>query len=56
MGDGLLLMDLCDREAECRGKALPFTYPGIRNLERYGMDDALSSVQCDLITGWKSHP
>lgn len=43
-------------EFDCRGQALPFTYPGIRNLERYGFADLLSSVRCDFIAGWTSHP
>ncbi|KAH7389943.1 hypothetical protein BKA66DRAFT_526799 [Pyrenochaeta sp. MPI-SDFR-AT-0127] len=42
--------------SDCRGRALPFTFPGIRNLKRYGFDDALISVRCDFIAGWHSHP
>ncbi|CCT61156.1 hypothetical protein IAQ61_005026 [Plenodomus lingam] len=43
-------------EFDCRGQALPFTFPGIRNLERYGFSDLTSSVRCDFIAGWASHP
>ncbi|KAF1844408.1 uncharacterized protein K460DRAFT_163728 [Cucurbitaria berberidis CBS 394.84] len=43
-------------ETECRGKALPFTYPGIRNLTRYKFDNVLSSVRCDFIEGFNDHP
>ena len=43
-------------EANCEGEALPFTYPGIRSLGRYGFDDEVESVRCDFITGCKSHP
>ncbi|KAF2845212.1 hypothetical protein T440DRAFT_280413 [Plenodomus tracheiphilus IPT5] len=41
---------------DCHGQALPFTYPGIRKLERYRFADLLSSVRCDFITGWANHP
>mgnify|MGYP003624104770 CR=1 FL=1 len=44
------------RERNCRGDALPFTNPGIRELRRYGYEDVAESVRCDFITGWKSHP
>ncbi|KAF1914771.1 hypothetical protein BDU57DRAFT_519953 [Ampelomyces quisqualis] len=43
-------------EKGCRGKALPFTWPGIRRLGRYEYDDTTSSVRCDYITGYSSHP
>jgi hypothetical protein len=44
------------REHDCWGKALPFTYPGIKRLARYGYDDTVSSVRCDFITGFKKNP
>jgi len=40
---------------DCHGRALPFTFPGIRKLARYGFDKALSSVRCDFIAGWADH-
>ncbi|OAL44399.1 hypothetical protein IQ07DRAFT_578666 [Pyrenochaeta sp. DS3sAY3a] len=36
----------------CIGAALPFTYPGIRDLNDYGYDNAFSSARCDFIAGW----
>lgn len=41
-----------NRERGCKGKAVPFTNPGIADLGRYGFDDELSSVRCDFIWGW----
>jgi hypothetical protein len=43
------------RTKECRGLALPFTYPGLRELARYGFADVMESVRCDLIVGWDKH-
>jgi hypothetical protein len=51
---GILMKGI--RENNCWGKALPFTYPGIKRLARYGYDDQVSSVRCDFITGFKDHP
>ncbi|KAH6644774.1 hypothetical protein C7974DRAFT_27610 [Boeremia exigua] len=39
-------------EQGCRGKAIPFTNPGIGNFDKYQFDNELSSVRCDLIWGW----
>ncbi|KAF1829477.1 hypothetical protein BDW02DRAFT_561033 [Decorospora gaudefroyi] len=41
-------------EPDCHGTALPFTFPGIRALGRYGYDDTLSSVRCDLSPGGRT--
>ncbi|KAK1910236.1 hypothetical protein P3342_006509 [Pyrenophora teres f. teres] len=43
-------------EPDCHGEALPFTYPGIKMLSRYGYDDKLSSVRCDFIGPFLNHP
>ncbi|CAI6336311.1 unnamed protein product [Periconia digitata] len=36
---------------ECKGKAFPFTFPGVMNLTRYGYGDKASSYRCDLLGG-----
>ncbi|KAF2641909.1 hypothetical protein P280DRAFT_288047 [Massarina eburnea CBS 473.64] len=38
---------------ECNGKAFPFTYPGIRDLTRYGYSDVISSYRCDWLGGFE---
>lgn len=43
-------------ERGCYGKALPFTWPGIKRLARYAYDDTVSSVRCDYIVSFKDHP
>ncbi|KAH8728139.1 hypothetical protein GQ44DRAFT_610098 [Phaeosphaeriaceae sp. PMI808] len=43
------------RESDCHGKALPFTFPGVQKLQRYGFDGVVSSVRCDSITGWNGY-
>ena len=40
------------REKGCRGKAIPFTNPGIANFDKYKFENELSSVRCDFIWGW----
>jgi hypothetical protein len=39
-------------DRNCRGKAIPFTNPGISDFTKYKFDNELSSVRCDLIYGW----
>ncbi|KAJ4985760.1 hypothetical protein SVAN01_08756 [Stagonosporopsis vannaccii] len=39
-------------EKGCRGKAIPFTNPGIANFDKYKFENELSSVRCDFIWGW----
>jgi hypothetical protein len=43
-------------DANCHGRALPFTNPGIKTLKRYGFDDVVSSVRCDFIASFTDHP
>jgi hypothetical protein len=47
---------MCGSEYDCWGDAVPFTFPGIKRLTRYGYDDAVSSVRCDFIFGFSGHP
>jgi len=41
-----------DRDLECNGDALPFTYPGIRDLGRYEYSDVISSYRCNALGGF----
>ncbi|KAF2247050.1 hypothetical protein BU26DRAFT_402487, partial [Trematosphaeria pertusa] len=36
-------------EYDCHGKALPFTFPGMRALSHYGFDDTSSSYRCEFL-------
>ncbi|UPX16451.1 uncharacterized protein EKO05_0006850 [Ascochyta rabiei] len=48
--DGTFCVLYSDRS--CRGKAIPFTSPGISGFAKYKFDNELSSVRCDFIWGW----
>ncbi|KAF2874175.1 hypothetical protein BDV95DRAFT_487956, partial [Massariosphaeria phaeospora] len=39
-------------EFDCKGKVLPLTYPGVKDLARYQFGDVGSSYRCDFIAEW----
>jgi hypothetical protein len=40
-----------DSEPDCNAAAVPFTYPGIRDLTHYDFDNVISSYRCNALGG-----